>query len=182
MRRANAFISMLILALFLFHGIMGGFQLAGVIPGGSGLMKVMAWIMTVLIAVHGIIGIKLTADTFRTIKKSGAGYYKENRLFWLRRASGFAIMVFILFHILIFLGKNGDAYRLSLFAVPQLISQILLVISVALHVITNVRPMLLSFGTKSWKDLGLDLCMILAGAMLFTGVCFIVYYIRWKVF
>ena len=182
MRRANAFISMLVLVLFLFHGIMGGFQLAGVIPGGSKLMQTMARVMTALTAAHGVIGIKLTVDTLKAIKKAGTSYYRENRLFWLRRISGFAIMVFMLFHIMIFMGKNDGTYRLDLFAGAQLATQILLVVATALHVITNAKPMLLSFGTKSYKELGLDIAMVLAGILLFTGVCFVIYYLRWRLF
>jgi len=179
-RRANAVISMLILALFLFHGVVGGFQLAGVMEGGNVVMQVLAYVMTALIVIHLIIGTKLTVDTVTAMKKSGTHYYKENRLFWLRRVSGFAVMIFIAFHILLFLGKNDGVYRLSFFGGLQLATQILMVISIAVHVISNAKPMLLSFGTKSYKELGIDLAMILSGILLFTGVCFVIYYFRWK--
>ena len=179
MRKANAVISMLILLLFLFHAVAGGFQLAGVIPGGKSVMQILAWVMTALIGAHTLIGIKLTADTLKAMKRSGAGYFRQNKLFWLRRISGLAIMVFILLHIVIFMGENDGAYRLSEFAAPELVSQILLIVSIALHVISNARPALISFGIKSFKEAGLDIALILAGILIFTGAAFIIYYLRW---
>ena len=182
MRRFNAVLSMGILLLFIIHMVVGGFQLAGVLAGGSTVMKVLAYIMLVLIIIHFVIGTKLTVDSLRLIKKSGASYFKENKLFWVRRISGFAIMFFILFHVLIFMGKSGDAYRLSVFEGAQLASQILLVISVAVHVISNVRPMMISFGIKSFKELGIDIVLVLSVLLFLAGAAFVVYYLRWNVF
>ena len=61
----------------------------------------------------------------------------------------------------------------------QLAVQILMVLSIALHVITNVRPMMISFGIKSYKDLGIDIMLILSILLMLAGAAFVVYYIRW---
>ena len=183
MRKFNAMLTSAIMVLFLVHAVAGGFQLAGWLPGGSAVLKIAAWTMTALIAVHTVIGIKLTADTLRAIKSSGASYYKENRLFWLRRISGFAVMLFLITHVLIFVGQGeGSSYRLSLFEGAQLASQLLLVLSLALHIISNVKPAMLSFGIKSYKELGLDLLVVLSVLLLLIGGAFVVYYLRWNVF
>lgn len=179
MRKINAILSMGIIILFLFHAIAGAFQLMGVYQGGNKVMQVLAWVMTVMIGLHTIIGIKLTADSIKAIKRSGGGYFKENKLFWARRISGLAIMVFILLHIVIFMGVNDGAYRLSFFGPAQLASQILLVLSIALHVITNAKPVLISFGFKGFKELGLDIALVLSFILIFTGIAFIIYYFRW---
>lgn len=179
MRKFNAILSMAILALFLFHAITGGFQVMGIISGGSVFMNILAWVMTALIGIHTVIGIKLTTDTIKAIRRSGVSYPSENRLFWLRRISGFAIMIFILFHIIIFLGKNGDSFRLSFFGSAQLITQLLLVISIAVHVLSNIKPLLIAAGAKGFKDILVDALLILSAVLLFTGAAFIVYYIRW---
>lgn len=183
MRKINAVLTSAIMILFLVHAAAGGFQLAGWLPGGSVILKIAAWTMTALIAVHMVIGIKLTADSVRAIRSSGASYYKENRLFWLRRISGFAVMLFLIVHVLIFVGEGeGSGYRLSLFEGAQLASQILLVVSLALHILSNVKPMMLSFGIKSYKELGLDLLVVLSVLLLLMGAAFVVYYLRWNVF
>lgn len=179
MRKINAIITMLIIVLFLFHGIAGGFQLAGVINGGNVLMKTAAYIMAALILLHTVIGIRLTADTLKAMKRSGVSYFKENKLFWLRRISGLAVMVFIMAHIFIFAHNGEGAYRLNEFGGFELMTQILLVVSIALHAVSNAKPALISFGIKSFKEAGLDLAFILAGILIFTGIAFIIYYFRW---
>ena len=181
MRKWNAVLSMCIIVLFLVHAIAGGFQLMGLIPGGSALLGILAWVMLVLILKHAIIGIKLTADSLTASRKSGASYFKDNKLFWARRISGFAIFVFILFHVLLFLGKNDGVYRLNYFGVLQLAAQFLLVLSVAAHVITNINPLLISFGLKRLKEYAVDILIVISGILLFIGVSFVIYYIRWNV-
>lgn len=179
MRKLNAVISMLIMALFLVHAVAGSFVLAGFMQGGKAVLSVLAWVMTGLIALHTVIGIKLSVDTVRAIKRSGAFYFKENKLFILRRVSGLAIMAFILCHLIIFTGKSEGAYRLGFFGVGQLITQVLLVVSIALHVISNARPLMLSFGLKSYKQLGLDLALYASVILLISGIAFGIYYLRW---
>lgn len=181
MRKWNAVISIAILILFLLHAVAGGFQMMGLLPGGIQVLSVAAWIMTGLIVLHVLIGIKLTVDSLVACKKSGASYFKENKLFWARRISGFAVMLFILLHVLIFLGSNDGVYRLNYFGTIQLIGQLLLVVSLMVHVISNVKPLLISFGIKKLMDYAPDILLILGGVLLFTGAAFLIYYIRWKV-
>ena len=181
MRKWNALLSMGILVLFLVHAIAGALNLAGLSAGGSQFMKVLAWVMTALIAAHTLIGIKLTADTLRASKKSGVSYPKENRLFWLRRLSGFAIMLFIVCHLLIFAG-GGENFRLHLFAGAELTTQILLVLSIAVHVLTNIKPLMLALGARGMRELLTDVLLVLTVLLLLSGTAFVVYYVRWRVF
>ena len=78
------------------------------------------------------------------------------------------------------MGNNDGVYRLNYFGTIQLVSQILLVISLIVHVISNVKPVLIAFGMKKLKDYAPDLLLILGGVLLFTGIAFVIYYIRWK--
>ncbi len=182
MRKWNALLSMGILVLFLIHAIAGGFQLAGIFSGGSVLMQGMAWLMLILIVLHMMIGFKLTADTCKTCKESGISYFKENKLFWIRRISGFAVMLFILCHVFIFVGKNKNhIYRLNQFGTIQLISQILLVISIAVHVLTNIKPLMIAAGVRGYQDILTDILCILSFILLFAGIMFGIYYLRWTI-
>lgn len=181
MRKWNAILSAGILVLFLLHGVTGGFQLAGILPGGSTVRSVLSWLLVILLLVHAVIGVKLTGDTIAACKKSGVSYFKENKLFWARRISGFAVFVFIFFHVILFLGKNGEAYRLKFFGKLQLATQLLLVASVGLHVITNVNPLFIAFGRKGLKEYAVDILIILSVLLLFMGFAFLIYYIRWNI-
>lgn len=179
MRKFNAILTMAILALFLIHAILGGFQLMGV---GNTAVKIIAWVSVGLIAVHTVIGVKYTVDTLKVWKRTGVSYFKENTLFWARRVSGFAIMVLLFFHLTAFGSGSGAAYRLPWFDTAKLVTQLLLVAAIALHVLTNVKPMLISFGIKSLKERVGDILVVLSFVMLFLAAAFIVYYIRWNSF
>ncbi|MGN0351022.1 MAG: hypothetical protein ACI4ES_05160 [Roseburia sp.] len=101
MRKLNAILSILLLLVFLTHGIMGSFMLLGI---GSSAGKVLAWIGVAILIVHTVIGTILTVKTIRTSKENGDNYWKQNTVFWARRASGLAILILLFFHIGLFGG------------------------------------------------------------------------------
>lgn len=176
MRKLNAVISHLILLLFVVHGVMGAFNLMGV---GSVTTRIIAWTMVGLICVHIVLGVALTIQTLTAQKKSGASYPKENRLFWARRISGFIISILIFFHIFAFSGVSAEHYRLPNFDAFKLITQLLLVLSVGFHIVTNVKPMLISFGIKKLKPRVNDIVFWASVLLLFMAIAFIIYYLRW---
>ena len=178
MRKWNAILTAAIMALFLLHAIFGAFQLFGV---GPTALKTIAWAALVLVAAHTLIGAKLTADSIKVWKKTGVGYFKQNKLFWARRVSGFAVMVLLAFHMTAFGYSNGGAYRLRWFTDCKLATQLLLIAAIAVHVITNVKPMLISFGVRSLKKWVGDILFVLSVLLLFMAAAFIVYYLRWNV-
>ena len=179
MRKFNGILSGLILILFLAHGIMGAFQLIG---AGNVISRSLSYIMVALVILHALIGVKLTADALRIQKKTGAGYFRRNLIYWARRISGLAIMVMILFHVTAFSYSDGGMIRLALFDRTRLAAQILLLISVAVHIITNVRPMLITFGIRGLRRWEGDILFVLSVILLFMGAAFVVYYIRWNGF
>lgn len=171
---------MAILALFILHIIIGSLQLFGFIPGGNPVMQVGAWLLIAAVSVHAVIGIKLTADTLKALKKSGAGYFRENMLFWIRRISGFAVMLFIVSHVIVFSGHgSGGGFRLELFDTPQLISAVLLVVSVLVHAVTNIRPLMAALGAGSIRRFLADAAFVLSVLLLAAGAAFVVYFVRW---
>lgn len=178
MRKWNAILTAVVLLLFLAHGILGSFQMLG---AATPLTKALSWTMTALVAVHVVLSGKLTADTLRVWKKTGAGYFRENRLFWARRISGLAVMVLLLFHVWAFGETSGGVFRLKWFDTFKLATQLLLVLTIAAHVVMNVKPMLISFGVRRLKDAAGDILFILSVLLLVMAAAFIVYYLRWNV-
>lgn len=180
MRKFNAVLSVFIIVTFLFHLIAGSFQLFGVSNGGSVIMKAAAGVMFTAVALHILIGIKLTADTLTAIKKSGASYFADNKLFWIRRISGLAVMLFIFSHIFIFAGSSASGtFRLNLFDVPQLVCSLLLVISLLVHIVTNIRPLSAALGLDSSRGFAADAAFILSVLLVVSGAAFTVYFVRW---
>lgn len=178
MRKFNAFLTAAMMLTFLAHAIFGAFQLFGI---GDNALKVLARITVVLAAVHAVLGVIMTVQTLYAQKKAGVRYFMRNKLFWIRRISGFIIAVLLVFHITAFMAKPaGDAYRLATFNTFKLITQILLVLSIAVHVISNIKPALMAFGIKSLKPYATDILIVVSVLLLVFIAAFIVYFIRWN--
>lgn len=178
MRKANAVITAVMMLLFVVHGVMGAFQLIGV---GDTWHKIIAWSAAALCVIHALIGVKYTVDTLKASKKAGVSYFKENRLFWARRMSGFAVLLMLFFHIWAFTTAVDGATRLLPFGTFRLVTQIFLIICIAVHVITNVKPLLISFGIKSLKKYAFDILFVVSILLLFMAAAFLIYYLRWNV-
>ncbi len=78
MRKWNTILSVLMLLIFMIHGIMGSFMLNGV---GSSAGKLLAWIGVGILVVHTVIGVILTVQSLQTAKQSGKMYLKQNVIF-----------------------------------------------------------------------------------------------------
>ena len=177
MRKLNSILTAVILALFIVHGVLGALNLFDI---AVIITKHMARFMVALVLIHAVLSCILTARAVKTWKKTGAPYLRENTLFWARRISGLAIMLLIPFHMLSFGSTSGGIYSLSFFDGVRLTANILLVFSVAFHVIANVKPVLISFGVRKLKPRAGDILFFLSVLLLLFVIGFIVYYIRWN--
>lgn len=178
MRKVNTILSVLLILIFAIHGIMGSFMLLGV---GSSAGKVLAWIGAGILLVHTVIGVILTVKTIHASRKSGGdSYLKQNSVFWARRASGLAILILAFFHIGLFGKVNDGVYLLFPFTTVRLFTQLLLIASVFLHLMINIRPLLVSLGVLDFKRRRGDLYLIFSILMLFMAGAVILYYIGWQ--
>ena len=176
MRRLNLFLVMGMLVTFLIHGVFGALQIAG---GSADAQKTVAWICLGFVAAHGAVTTILTIRTLRARRLSGAGYFKDNLLFWVRRISGFAVLIPLVMHLFIFRSGNEAAYRLQVFTAGRMISQILLAAALGLHILTNIQPVMIALGLKGRKALALDATLVLSVVLLLFAAAFAVYYLRW---
>lgn len=176
MRKLNTILSVLLMIVFLLHGLLGSFMLVGASTFSG---KIFAQIGMVLLLLHLCIGIRLTIQTFQT--KSGWAYSKQNALFWTRRASGLAILILAFFHMGVFGAVEDGLYVLTPFTTVKLLTQLLLIASLFVHIFVNVRPMLVSLGVISYKERRGDIFLILSILLLFMAGSIVLYYIRWHV-
>ena len=171
MRKINTILSVLLLVIFMLHGLMGSFMLLGI---GSSAGKILAWV-----AAHTVIGVILTINTLKISKNAGNSYLKQNAVFWARRASGLAILILMFFHIGLFGGVQDGIYILFPFTTVKLITQLLLVAALFIHLFINIRPLLVSLGIISYKERRGDIYLILSVLLLFSAGAVIIYYIGW---
>lgn len=122
MRKLNTILSVLLVVVFLLHGVLGSFLLLGVSQTAG---KMLAHIGILLLFLHLCIGVRLTIQTVQT--KQGFAYSKQNALFWTRRASGLAILILVFFHMGAFGSVEDGLYILTPFTTVKLLTQLLLI-------------------------------------------------------
>ena len=176
MRKINTILSVLLLVIFMLHGLMGSFMLLGI---GSSAGKILAWVGVAVLAAHTVIGVILTINTLKISQNAGNSYLKQNAIFWARRASGLAILILMFFHIGLFGGVQDGIYILFPFTTVKLITQLLLVAALFIHLFINIRPLLVSLGIISYKERRGDIYLILSVLLLFSAGAVIIYYIGW---
>lgn len=176
MRKINTILSVLLLVIFMLHGLMGSFMLLGI---GSSAGKILAWVGVAVLAAHTVIGVILTINTLKISKNAGNSYLKQNAVFCARRASGLAILILMFFHIGLFGGVQDGIYILFPFTTVKLITQLLLVAALFIHLFINIRPLLVSLGIISYKERRGDIYLILSVLLLFSAGAVIIYYIGW---
>ena len=169
MRRVNAIVTAGMLLCFILHAVFGSLQLFG--ASGSTVTRILGTITFSFCAAHVAIGIYLTAVSVYAGKKSGKFYFKDNMLFWARRISGLPIIAAIVFHVV----------ALNIGSAPKLAMQILLGVSIAFHVVLNVKPVLITLGIKPLKQHLAGISLAFSVLILLTVIAFIVYYVRWYV-
>ncbi|MBQ9006221.1 MAG: hypothetical protein IJ092_07585 [Atopobiaceae bacterium] len=177
LRKANAMLSALMLALFLVHGVVDSFLMVGV---GTPLSKVVSWVLVGICVVHAAIGVVLTLDTLKAQQQAGAAYPIRNKRFWAVRITGLLIAVLIALHVVIFARFDDGPVRLSFFGSPQLVVSVLLVAAIAVHVLVSAEPLLISLGIAAPGERALDVILVLAGLLLLMVAAFVVYYLRWS--
>jgi len=180
MRKLNTIVSLVLIILFLIHIIAGSFQMMKIIPGGNELMKDLSYFMLFMIGVHILIGTKLTIDSVKIGRKSGKFYFRENAIFWTRRITGLAMILLVICHVLLFT-SNGEVFRLNDFNEVQLIFSIFLVFTLLVHILANIRPLLISFGISGFRLYVKDILLVLAIISLLGAVAFVIYYLRWNI-
>ncbi len=180
MRKLNSIAAILVMILFVIHMVAGVLIMTGMMDGGSSFLLGVTHLMLAAVCVHMTLSLILTAKTIYTLRKSGVSYGKANRLFWIRRISGFALMLFLFMHASIFAGHmDGPNYRLNLFGGPQLLVQIFMVLSLLVHLISNISPLRIALGITDRKNFRTDLILVLSILLLLAGIAFVIYFIRW---
>ena len=169
-----------IMVLFLIHLIWGSFILIGFAPGGNQIFRIFAYLLMILVVIHTIIGVILTIKTVLITRRAGVSYKGENRLFYIRRISGFALLIFIGIHVWLLTGITTDTgFRMRLFDMAGLITQLLMVLSLGVHLLCNITPLRIALGIEDKRSFRTDILLVLAVLLFLAGIAFVVYLIRW---
>ena len=178
MRKWNNILARVIIVLFLLHALMGSLMLLGM---SNISFKPLSWLLFAAVAVHGILGVLATVQAVKGGKKSGKWYLRQNAAYWTKRFSGFAILILLCFHISAYTTTVGGAFFLKEFTVGRMTAQLLLIISIFIHLAVSVKSMLIVEGVTKFKERTVDWMMVLSLMMLFFAATVVIYFIQWQI-
>lgn len=177
MRKWNNLLARVIILLFLFHALMGSLMLLGI---SKVSLKPLSWFLLSVVSVHGILGIIATIPAIKTARKTGQWFFKENAAFWTKRISGIAIMLLLSLHITAYTTSVNGKFFLKEFTTGRLAAQILLILSIFIHLMVSIKSMLIAKGTIKFKERTVDWMLILSIMMIFFTIAVVAYYIQWQ--
>ena len=176
MRKINAYIAGALIIALVLHGLSASYLLVGI--GRSGL-PLLAVLSLVLLAVRAVLSCILTGRSLVLMKKGGGPYYVwQNRLFWLRRLSGLLILALIWFHFSLFGQRDGDTYVIAEFTGGKLLFHLVFAAAVAVHVLSNIRPLAVTLGWRRVTERTRDIVFVLSVFFLAMVLMAVIYYVR----
>lgn len=178
MRKWNNILARVIIALFLLHALMGSLMLLGV---SSISFKSLSWLLFTAVIAHGVLGVIATVQAVKSGKTSGKWYLRQNAAYWTKRFSGLAILILLFFHISAYTTTVGGKFFLKEFTFGRMSAQLLLILSVFIHLAVSVRSMLIAKGNVKFKERTVDIMMIMSLMMLLFTAAIIIYFIQWQI-
>jgi hypothetical protein len=91
------------------------------------------------------------------------------------------LILLVALHLIVFVETGNGVFRLGYFGVPQLIFQVLMLLALALHLLSNIKPLAIAMGLYSGEGYSRDILLIFAIVLMFCAVAFVVYYLRWAI-
>ena len=178
MRKTNMVFSISMILLLLVHSVIGVLTLTGAVAGGLVLSKIISLAFLTVFSVHVVLSTMLTARSVVYIKHSGASYFRENRMFWVRRISGLAILPFILQHFWMF---SPEFTEEGILIVPgfdhlNLAVSVLLAVCVIIHAASNIRSLCISMGTGISRILIIIVFVLFLAGLICISMSFVYYF------
>lgn len=177
MRRIHTLVAAALTVVVLLHALCGSFLLLGT---SRRPMVFLAWLAAGLLGLHVGFSLVLTGQTWRSLRCRSRRYIRLNRAFWLRRISGLAILVLLVFHIGMFGLTEDGTYFLLPFTAVKLAAHLLLIAALTLHIAVNLKPLCLALGCSQldWQSRSIRLVLLVFCG--FAAVAGIVYFVRWQ--
>lgn len=177
MNKINRWLVLLMLPLLLIHGLAGSFTLAGI---SSLTLKPVSYALTLVVILHGLIGLFLSRDAIRIGLQTGHWYWKENTRFWIVRLSGICIFILLGFHASAYTTTVNGVLFLREFTFLRMLSQLLFLAAILIHLLAAMRPWLIKLGVLKFRERTWDYIAVLTILTAFFTCSIVMYYIYWN--
>lgn len=178
MRKWNNILARVVIGLFLLHAWMGSLILLGV---SNISFRPLSWLLFGTVIAHGVLGILATVQAVKSGKTNGKWYLCQNAVYWTKRFSGLAILILLCFHISAYTTVVGGAFFLKEFTLGRMMAQLLLILSVFIHLAVSIKSMLIAKGVLKFREQTVDWMMVLSLMMLFFAAAVVIYFIQWQI-
>lgn len=178
MRKWNNLLARLILVLFLLHALMGSLMLLGL---SNISFAPLSWLLLAAVVTHGVLGVLATVRAMKSGKVSGKWYLRQNAGYWTKRFSGLAILILLCFHVSAYTMTVGDAFFLKEFTFGRMAAQLLLLLSIFVHLSISIQSMLIANGVVKFKERTVDWMLVLSLLTLFFAAAVVVYFLQWQI-
>lgn len=173
MQKFHTLLAWLLVLLLVLHLILGAITLTTEIHLLQGLLPT---VFLALVLLHAVLAL------YKVSRKKGfshaMAYGKRNHLYWLRIFSGVAVLALVFVHRVLWTIETPFGVLLKDFEWPSLLVQMLFMGLLALHILLNIRPLLIDSGLdvqdKTKKRLGLFPALLFAAG----AAAVVLYFLR----
>lgn len=170
MYRIHALFAVLLLVLLVLHLAAAAVTL---LTAAFFAQEMLRCFFFAVVCMHGLLAL------WRVLRGKGLrelmAYPGKNKTYWLRVGSGIAVFLLLLIHRTLWTEQTGFGLLPKNFTQGSLVVQMLFLIVLATHIMSNIRPLLLDFGVDSVRRRHI-LQGFFALCLAFSGLCVGAYY------
>lgn len=170
MQKFHPILAWLILLLLIVHLVMGSVTLLTPV---FLINKPFVTVFFAMVCLHAVISLAKMLRKGRA--RNRFSYLKENGTYWLRVLSGLAILVLALIHTTLWVVHTPFGVIMREFGWSSLLLQMLFVATLTMHILLNIRPLLLDSAidptgrAKRWMS---GITVILAALAAVAAICY----------
>lgn len=178
MRKWNSRLARLIIVLLLLHASIGAFALTGI---SIVYNNILAYLLAAAVILHAVLSMAATVPAFKSRMRGGRWHMRENSTFWIKRATGVAILLMMFYHFGVYTETVDGEFILREFTAFRLATQIVFILVIFIHIFAGIKGMLIAGGNVKYRERMWDWILVLSIFMLFFCAAVVIYFITWRV-
>jgi len=163
MRNFNKYITPLMIILFLLHSFFASLEYLGLYNNFIHMStSIFAIIFSIFVILHAIVGIIFAIKGFKNVNRTKTYYIKANKYYYIKIISGILMIIFIIFHMVLFIQINKNYQLAKTLNIPLLIINIFLYLSMLIHLLVSIKPFMITWGIDNkYLKIGIEIFLIL---------------------
>lgn len=174
LRQINHILTIVLMILLGIHVVVGIFLLSDI---SFLILEEIARYEFILVTLHAFIGGYLTLKNHPFSSKKY--YIKDNKQYWMRRITGVFILLLSFLHIGMFVSYDeNEVPSMNKLTSFNLLLNLLFLIVILIHIVMNIKPMLISLGVKNYSKVVTIIQSITWTLTILALISSVIYYLR----